>query len=106
MGHRRIHRRAVQAEVSGDGYGRLDFDDDLAARIGKINIPTLVLYGAQDFIVQPSLGGAYTKIIPKSKSVTVENAGHDIQGEQPEVFAKSVREFIEGAAASRATRGA
>ena len=83
-----------------------EFDDDLAARIGKINIPTLVLYGAQDFIVQPSLGGAYTKIIPKSKSVTVENAGHDIQGEQPEVFAKSVREFIEGAAASRATRGA
>jgi len=79
-----------------------EFDDDLAARIGKVNIPTLVLYGAGDMIVQPSLGGAYTKIIPNSKSVTVEQAGHDIQGEQPEVFADTVRDFVEQALAARA----
>jgi len=79
-----------------------EFDDDLAARIGNVNIPTLVLYGAGDMIVQPSLGGAYTKIIPNSKSVTVEQAGHDIQGEQPEVFADTVRDFVEQALAARA----
>lgn len=82
-----------------------EFDDDLAAHIGKVNIPTLVLYGAQDYLVQPSVGGAYTKIIPGSKSVTVEQAGHDIQGEQPEVFADLVRDFISQAVSNRAGRG-
>jgi pimeloyl-ACP methyl ester carboxylesterase len=83
-----------------------EFDDDLAACIGKVNIPTLVLYGAQDMLVQPGLGVAYTKIISNSKSVTVEQAGHDIQGEQPEAFADTVREFIERATAGRASQGA
>ncbi len=83
-----------------------EFDDDLAAHIGKVSIPTLVLYGAQDMIVQPSLGGAYTKIIPNSKLVMVEHAAHDIQGEQPEVFADSVREFVDHALAGRARHSA
>lgn len=76
-----------------------EFDDDLAKRIGQVRIPTLVLYGSQDMIVRPTLGEVYTTIIPNSKSVTVEQAGHDVQGEQPEIFANAVREFVQNAIA-------
>jgi pimeloyl-ACP methyl ester carboxylesterase len=83
-----------------------EFDDDLAARLRNVKIPTLVLYGANDMLVKPTVAGVYQQIIGGSEAATVADAGHDIQGEQPDVFANLVRDFVQKRATGAASRGA
>ena len=49
-----------------------------------------------DYYIKPSDSEAIKKIYPKAKIVTIKNAGHWIQAEQPEAFFEIVKTFIEG----------
>jgi pimeloyl-ACP methyl ester carboxylesterase len=66
----------------------------LKLRLGRINIPTLVLWGAGDGIVRPSYGRAYAEAIPKARFKLIEKAGHLPHIEQPAVFMREVRRFL------------
>ena len=66
----------------------------LKPRLGRISIPTLVLWGAGDGIVRPSYGRAYAKAIPKARFKLIEKAGHLPHIEQPAVFMREVRRFL------------
>jgi pimeloyl-ACP methyl ester carboxylesterase len=66
----------------------------------RINIPTKLIWGASDGLVTPEYGEKYAKLIPGAEFVTIPEAGHSPQGEQPEKFVAEVMRFIgEGAAA-------
>jgi pimeloyl-ACP methyl ester carboxylesterase len=61
----------------------------------RIAIPTLVLWGASDGIVQPSYGRAYSELIPGSRFELIAQAGHHPEIEQPDAFAERVAAFLD-----------
>jgi pimeloyl-ACP methyl ester carboxylesterase len=60
------------------------YDPTLLARLGQIQLPTLVLWGDSDRIVTPAYGQAFAAAIPDARFTIVTNAGHLPQLEQPQ----------------------
>ena len=54
----------------------------------------LVISGDDDRIVPPSAAAVYAERLPNSRRETVANAGHLIEMEQPETFARLITQFI------------
>jgi pimeloyl-ACP methyl ester carboxylesterase len=51
---------------------------DRTAELAKIRVPTLVIHGTKDRLVNPSGGRATAKAIPGARLVKVEGMGHDL----------------------------
>lgn len=64
--------------------GRSMTDPTLAARLGGITAPTLVIWGEADRIVTPAYGKEYAAGIPGATFTVVPAAGHLPQLENPE----------------------
>ena len=77
------------------GWHPYMYNPQLKRWLRRIAIPTLVLWGASDGIVQPSYGRAYSEFIPGSQFELIAQAGHHPEIEQPEVFAERVATFLE-----------
>jgi pimeloyl-ACP methyl ester carboxylesterase len=68
----------------------------LRQRLHRINIPTLLLWGASDrFVTSGYYGAAYRDAILGVRLELIERAGHLPHIEQPEAFAERVRAFID-----------
>lgn len=59
----------------------------------RIDIPTLLLWGAQDRIVAPSYGEGWRAAIAGARLETITDAGHFPHWEQPEDFVQRVAAF-------------
>ncbi|HEX3484433.1 MAG TPA: alpha/beta hydrolase [Micropepsaceae bacterium] len=70
-------------------------DPKLKARLHRIHVPTLVLWGEADRVVTPDYGRAYAAAIEGARFATIPNAGHFPHLEQPEMFARRILEFVE-----------
>ena len=66
--------------------GRAMGDPTLAARLGGITAPTLVIWGEADRIVTPAYGKEYAAAIPGATFTVVPAAGHLPQLENPEAM--------------------
>jgi pimeloyl-ACP methyl ester carboxylesterase len=62
--------------------------------LGRISVPTLVLWGASDRIVTPEYGRTYAGLIRGAEFKLIEAAGHHPELEQPERFADAVVGFL------------
>lgn len=56
----------------------------------RIQVPTLVAWGALDGIVTPDYGKAFADSIPEARFELVEGAGHRAQIERPELIANLI----------------
>lgn len=72
---------AALRTYAGDPYMH---DPRLALRLGRVQTPTAVIWGDSDRIVTPGYGKAYAELLPNARFVTVPEAGHLPQLEQPE----------------------
>jgi pimeloyl-ACP methyl ester carboxylesterase len=70
------------------------YNPRLARWLGRITVPTLVLWGASDGIVTPAYGRAYGAHIPGARFEIIEAAGHHPEIEQPGRFAERVLAFL------------
>ncbi len=68
----------------------------LARWLHRIDIPTLVMWGAKDGIVTPDYGRAFAERIGGAAFETIADAGHYPQIEQAGPSADAVRAFIAG----------
>ncbi|HXG21953.1 MAG TPA: alpha/beta hydrolase [Methylomirabilota bacterium] len=67
----------------------------LRRRLHRVNVPTLLLWGASDrFVTAGYYGAAYREAIPGARLEILEQAGHLPQVEQPEAFVERVRAFL------------
>jgi len=66
----------------------------LRHRLHRIKVPTLLIWGENDGIVTPQYGEAYRKLIPGAKLVTIPQAGHLPQIEQPQAFLSELNKFL------------
>jgi pimeloyl-ACP methyl ester carboxylesterase len=70
-------------------------DPKLKARLHRINVATLVLWGAADRVTKPAYGRDYAAAIPGAHFKTIEGAGHFPHLEQPSSFANAMLSFFE-----------
>jgi pimeloyl-ACP methyl ester carboxylesterase len=70
------------------------YNPQLKHWLGHIRVPTLLLWGADDRIVTPDYGRAYSALIPGSRLELIEAAGHHPEIEQPERFVERVAAFL------------
>jgi pimeloyl-ACP methyl ester carboxylesterase len=71
------------------------YNPQLPRWLGRIHVPTLLLWGESDRIVTPDYGRAYSRLIPGSRFELIAAAGHHPEIEQPEVFVERVSRFLE-----------
>jgi pimeloyl-ACP methyl ester carboxylesterase len=71
---------ATMRTLCGDPYMH---DPKLLNRLGRVRIPTLVLWGESDRIVSPAYGRALAAAFPNGRFETIAEAGHLPHIEQP-----------------------
>lgn len=73
---------------------RPDYDEEVAARLPSCDVPTLVVFGDRDGIVPAENGRTFRRLMPNCTYLLIHDAAHDIQGDRPEAFAETVRDFL------------
>jgi pimeloyl-ACP methyl ester carboxylesterase len=68
-------------------------DPTLLDRLDGINIPTLVLWGDSDQIVEPAYGQAYAAAIPRAHFQILPATGHMPQMETPGLALEAIRDW-------------
>ena len=71
------------------------YNPQLPRWLGRIKVPTLLLWGESDGVVTPDYGRAYSRLIPGSQFELIDRAGHHPEIEQPEAFVERVAAFLE-----------
>jgi pimeloyl-ACP methyl ester carboxylesterase len=68
--------------------------DELTARYKDINVPTLIIWGKQDKIINPIVGDLLDQAIPNSTLKWIDQCGHVPQEEMPEATVPLVLDFL------------
>lgn len=74
----------------------------LGDRIGRIEAPTLLIWGRDDIVTPPEAARQFDRLIPNSRLVWFERCGHAPMMEQPDGFAEAVLQFATGLCAGKA----
>lgn len=91
-----IRNRVATARL---GWQPRLFNPNLRKWLHRINVPTHVIWGDTDKIVDPAYAAEFGRIIAGSEVTMIEKAGHLPHIEQPEPFVKAVSDFIGAKAA-------
>ena len=67
---------------------------DMRDVLPKITCPTLIVCGAQDAFSTPAQHREMADSIPGAELLIIEDAGHFVSMEQPEVFTRALRKFM------------
>lgn len=91
--------RAIILENTPDGavaaLGALRERPDSTGTLEKIEMPTLVVGGAEDTISSPEVMGEMAGKIPRARHVTLPGVGHLPNLEDPEGFNGALAEFLD-----------
>jgi pimeloyl-ACP methyl ester carboxylesterase len=92
---REMVARAVQSEkfnakISAD----LRSDWSLDQYLEEISVPTLIVWGADDRLVNASMAAAFSAGITSSKAVIFDHCGHGLPRECPDVLAERYLAFL------------
>ncbi|MPZ38152.1 MAG: alpha/beta fold hydrolase [Rhizobiales bacterium] len=72
------------------------YDPHLRKWLHRINVPTLIIWGANDRLFPMEYAYVYQQLIPGSKAVVIPECGHVPQIEKPDVFVSELIDFIDG----------
>ena len=78
----------------GDGSRQPLANRIAEASLGDLKVPTLVISGVADLSTPPSIARMIATRIPNSELVVVSESGHPVYWEQPDVFNRTVLDFI------------
>jgi pimeloyl-ACP methyl ester carboxylesterase len=76
------------------GWQPFMYNSKLPRWLRRIDVPTLMLWGASDGVVSPAYGRAYSELIPGARFELIEQAGHHPEIEQPAALAARIRQFL------------
>jgi proline iminopeptidase len=85
---------SLNPEIAAYFFTRLAPTYDVRERLAEIDVPTLVVAGAHDWVCPPAGGRAIAGAIPDSELVELPDAGHFGFSESPEPFLAAVRAFL------------
>jgi 3-oxoadipate enol-lactonase len=69
---------------------------DLREDLKTVEVPTLILHGAQDAVIPLVDSEALVKTLPNSRLEILKDQGHCFNVENPQAFTARVREFLRG----------
>ncbi|MFF1573497.1 alpha/beta fold hydrolase [Leifsonia sp. NPDC058292] len=69
-------------------------DPTLLSRLGAVNVPTLMVWGASDRVVTPAYGRAVAEAVPGAEFVEIPAAGHLPHLEAPEATWAAIDAFL------------
>jgi len=72
------------------------YDPHLHKWLHRIDVPTLLVWGANDRLFPKDYAFAYQRLIPGSKVAIIADCGHLPQVEQPQAFVAALEGFLEG----------
>ncbi|MDP3855129.1 alpha/beta fold hydrolase [Phenylobacterium sp.] len=84
------HARAFNPTGSARQMGAIRADGDRTERLSKLNVPTVVLHGADDPLVRLVGGEATAKAIPGAELRVVPGMGHDLPPALFEIFVDAI----------------
>jgi pimeloyl-ACP methyl ester carboxylesterase len=90
----RLPLRAENWDVALWAHTQASSAPDLAGRLDRIVVPTLVITGDNDRIVPPENSRELAEDIPGASLVVLENCGHLPQEECPKAFIESIDQFM------------
>jgi proline iminopeptidase len=67
---------------------------DLTGKLPELQVPTLVTVGRTDWVTPVSSAEKIANLLPHSQLVIFEKSGHSPQREEPELFQKTMRDFL------------
>lgn len=68
--------------------------DELRGRLGRIQAPTLLIWGAQDRWIPLSLGQEMALALANGALVAIPRAGHNVQEERPDEVVRTLLAFL------------
>jgi pimeloyl-ACP methyl ester carboxylesterase len=83
--------RAALAVYSGTAMS----DPGLSARLATVELPTLVLWGDSDQMVDPDYGRAFAAAIPNARFQLIPESGHVPQIETPDLLLRALWDGVE-----------
>ena len=69
------------------------YDPKLAARLRRVQCPTLLLWGDDDRLVPPAYGEAYRKLLPQAELKLIKDCGHLPMFEKEAEFVEALLTF-------------
>ena len=90
---REQQRRAFDLQVGADADDSL-LSEDLHGRLGTLDVPTLVIDGADDVADFRLIADQLGRTLPRSERATIAGSGHLPSLEQPDAFDAVVRPFL------------
>jgi pimeloyl-ACP methyl ester carboxylesterase len=75
---------------------RMGWEPDLRARLPELHVPTLIMNGEKDGLIGPETGREYQALIPQSWRICLDDAGHVIHLDEPDLFAELAVGFLLG----------
>jgi pimeloyl-ACP methyl ester carboxylesterase len=73
---------------------RETWSKDYRGQLAGVTVPTLVVTGTLDKITPPALGEEIAALIPQSRYIAIEGAGHLSNLDQPDEFNRVLYEFL------------
>ena len=92
---------ATPIDVVAEFYPAFSAHDKLAALAALQGIPTLVLAGTKDLLTPPGHSEAIARALPDAELVLVENAGHLVMLERPDLVDRHLAGLLQRAAGYR-----
>jgi pimeloyl-ACP methyl ester carboxylesterase len=83
--------QTITAKLSWQPRG---YDPHLHKWLHRIDVPTLLIWGAEDKLFPKEYAHAYRDLIPGSKAVVIPECGHVPQVEKPTAFITALEDFI------------
>ena len=84
-------RRAMNEKILAE---LVEDDLDLTARLREIAVPTMLLWGDRDRLIDLSAGRVYHQAIPRARLVVMHGIGHCPQVEAPRATARRILETV------------
>jgi pimeloyl-ACP methyl ester carboxylesterase len=81
---------------------------DIVNTLHRVRMPTLIVWGANDRLLPPTLGSVFSAEIPDSRLVVLDRCGHVPMLEAPDALEAELRRFLDedgSAAADRRSFG-
>ena len=72
----------------------VDDRTDLTDQLRKVQAPTLLLWGAEDKVSPPAVGGYLQKLLPNAWFQTIPGGSHSVAAEKPDEVARRIGSFL------------
>lgn len=66
--------------------------DDITPRLGEISCPTLIVWASDE--ARKTMGADLAAAIPNAQLVTIQDAGHHVNVDQPEDTSRAIEQFL------------